>query len=105
MSLFNFFKEFILKYRLNDPTSKIVFDHYFFDFKYYLQKNVRGGDKTTKISEPENLAKAESSDKVVGLLRDLTNITPNQESEFGKLLSSISGVEEALLPNSNLQIQ
>lgn len=73
--------------------------------KYYLQKNVRGSDKTTKISEPENLAKAESSDKVVGLLRDLTDITPNQESQFGKLLSSISGVEEALLPNSNLQIQ
>lgn len=39
MSIFNFFKDFISKFRLNDPTSKTVFDHYFFDFKYYLQKN------------------------------------------------------------------
>lgn len=44
MSLFNSFKDFFFKYRLNDPTSKIVFDHYFFDFKYYLQKNASSED-------------------------------------------------------------
>jgi len=44
MSLFNFFKDFISKYRLNDPTSKTVFDHYFFDFKYYLQKEASAED-------------------------------------------------------------
>ena len=39
MSLFYFLKDFISKYRLNDPTSKSVFDHYFFDLKYYLHKD------------------------------------------------------------------
>ena len=39
MSLFYFLKDFISKYRLNDPTSKTVFDHYFFDLKYYLRKD------------------------------------------------------------------
>ena len=39
MSLFYFLKDFISKYRLNDPNSKTVFDHYFFDLKYYLRKD------------------------------------------------------------------
>jgi AraC-like DNA-binding protein len=38
MSLFNYFKDIISKFRLNDPTSKTVFDHYFFDLKYYLHQ-------------------------------------------------------------------
>jgi hypothetical protein len=37
MSVLNFFKEFVSKYRQNDSSSKNVFDHYFFDSKYYLQ--------------------------------------------------------------------
>jgi hypothetical protein len=36
MSLYHFFKDFFLKYRQNEPTDKTVFDHYFFDSKYYL---------------------------------------------------------------------
>ena len=36
MSLTHFFKDFFLKFRQNEPTSKNVFDHYFFDSKYYL---------------------------------------------------------------------
>ena len=36
MSVFNFFKNFLLKYRNSDPDYKTVFDHYFFDSKYYL---------------------------------------------------------------------
>lgn len=39
MTLINFFKSLIFKHRLNDDTSKMVFDHYFFDLKYYLKKN------------------------------------------------------------------
>ena len=39
MSLFHFFKNYILKFRFNSPTSKTVFDHYFFDLKYYLRKD------------------------------------------------------------------
>ena len=39
MSLLNFFKEFVSSHRQNDPTSKTVFDHYFFDLKYYLNKD------------------------------------------------------------------
>jgi hypothetical protein len=37
MSLFQFFKDLFLKYRQNEPAGKNVFDHYFFDSKYYLQ--------------------------------------------------------------------
>jgi len=44
MSLLIFFKEFVSKYRQNDPTSKTVFDHYFFDHNYYLQKNASAED-------------------------------------------------------------
>ena len=44
MSIFYFLKDCISKYRLNDPTSKTVFDHYFFDSKYYLQKNASTED-------------------------------------------------------------
>jgi hypothetical protein len=44
MSVFNFFKDFYLKSRLNDPTRKSVFDHYFFDHNYYLQKNASTED-------------------------------------------------------------
>jgi hypothetical protein len=36
MFLFNLLKELFLKLRHNDATSKSVFDHYFFDSKYYL---------------------------------------------------------------------
>jgi len=73
--------------------------------KFYLQKSVRAADKTTKLSEPENLAKGESKDKVMSLLRDVTDINPRKQSEFENMLGSISGVTEALLPNSNLQIK
>jgi AraC-like DNA-binding protein len=39
MSLLNIFKDFFPKYRLNDPNIKTVFDHYFFDLKYYLHQD------------------------------------------------------------------
>ncbi len=39
MSLFNFFLGFIGKHRSNGAPIKDVFDHYFFDLKYYLQKD------------------------------------------------------------------
>ena len=44
MSVLNFFKEFVSKHRQNDPTSKTVFDHYFFDSKYYLQPTASSED-------------------------------------------------------------
>ena len=44
MSLIHFFKDFYVKYRQNDPTSKTVFDHYFFDSKYYLQPTASSED-------------------------------------------------------------
>ena len=44
MSVLNFFKDFYVKYRQNDPTSKTVFDHYFFDSKYYLQPTASSED-------------------------------------------------------------
>jgi hypothetical protein len=58
MCLFFFFKVFILKYSLNDPTSKFVFDHYFFDFKYYLQKNASSEDFAPNLNiDPQSLDK------------------------------------------------
>ena len=83
----------------------VLYDVVNVDDKFYLQKNVRATDGITKITEPENLAKGESKGKVMNLLRDLIDIDPNKESEFENMLRSISGVKEALLPNSNLQIQ
>ena len=44
MSLLKFFKEFVSNHRQNDPTSKTVFDHYFFDSKYYLQPTASSED-------------------------------------------------------------
>jgi hypothetical protein len=44
MSVLNFFKDFYSKYRQNDPNSKTVFDHYFFDSKYYLQPTASSED-------------------------------------------------------------
>jgi len=39
MSLFNLFKHLFTKHRLDEATSESVFDHYFFDLKYYLHKD------------------------------------------------------------------
>jgi len=39
MLLFNFFKELFEKHRLDDATSESIFDHYFFDLKYYTHKD------------------------------------------------------------------
>jgi len=44
MSLIHFFKGYFSKYGLNNPTNKSVFDHYFFDHNYYLQKNASKED-------------------------------------------------------------
>ena len=59
MSIFYFLKDCISKYRLNDPTSKTVFDHYFFDSKYYLQKNASAEDFAPILN-----IKIESLDKI-----------------------------------------
>ncbi len=42
MSFSNFFNNLLLKYRSTDPNNKIVFDHYFFDLKYYLHQDSSG---------------------------------------------------------------
>ena len=58
MTLIHLFKEFISKYRLNNPTSKTVFDHYFFDFKYYLQKEASNEDFAPILNlDPQTLDK------------------------------------------------
>ena len=56
MSLFNFFKNFLSKYRNSDPDYKTVFDHYFFDLKYYLRKNASTEDFSSLLEiSPEKL--------------------------------------------------
>jgi AraC-like DNA-binding protein len=58
MSLLNFFKEFVSNHRQNDPTSKTVFDHYFFDHNYYLQKNASTEDFAPLLNiDPRSLDK------------------------------------------------
>ena len=62
MSIFYFLKDCISKYRFNDPTSKTVFDHYFFDSKYYLQKNASSEDFAPVLNiEAERLDKISMS--------------------------------------------
>jgi AraC-like DNA-binding protein len=39
MTLINFFKGLFEKYLFKDTSSKNVFDHYFFDLKYYLHQD------------------------------------------------------------------
>ena len=39
MSFTLFFKKLFIKNRLIDPASKILFDHHFFDLKYYLHQD------------------------------------------------------------------
>jgi hypothetical protein len=39
MSLFNFFKNQFTKHRLDEANIESVFDHYFFDLKYYTHKD------------------------------------------------------------------
>jgi AraC-like DNA-binding protein len=58
MSLLNFFKEFVSNHRQNDPTSKTVFDHYFFDSKYYLQPTASSEDFAPLLNiDPRSLDK------------------------------------------------
>jgi hypothetical protein len=39
MSLFIFFKDLLSRFTSSDASAKNVFDHYFFDLKYYLNKD------------------------------------------------------------------
>ena len=39
MSLFIFFKDLLSRFKSSDKNAKNVFDHYFFDLKYYLNKD------------------------------------------------------------------
>jgi AraC-like DNA-binding protein len=62
MSVFDFFKDVILKYRQNEPSCKTVFEHYFFDLKYYLHP-------TASIQD----------------FSKLLNISPNQLNHISKV--------------------
>ena len=56
MSLFNFFKDFFTKHRNSNSDFKIVFDHYFFDSKYYLQPNASIEDLSSLLNiSPDQL--------------------------------------------------
>ena len=58
MSLLKYFKDCFLRFRLDDPTSKIVFDHYFFDLKYYLHQNTSNEEFSNLLNiSSENLDK------------------------------------------------
>jgi hypothetical protein len=50
MSFTIFCKNFLVKYFLKDTINKKVFDHYFFDSKYYLQKDACLKDFSTLLN-------------------------------------------------------
>jgi AraC-like DNA-binding protein len=50
MSLTIFCKNFLVKYFLKDAVNKKVFDHYFFDSKYYLHKDACLEDFSTLLN-------------------------------------------------------
>jgi len=50
MSIFNFLKDLFAKHHLDEPTSEIVFDHYFFDLKYYTHKDASIEDLSRLLS-------------------------------------------------------
>lgn len=50
MSLFLFFKNLFFRNHLKGPTNKNVFDHYFFDLKYYLHKDASIKDLSNLLS-------------------------------------------------------
>ena len=58
MSLFNYLKNLFVKDHFDDNTSKKLFDHYFFDLKYYLHQDASLGNfalllniSTDKVSQ------------------------------------------------------
>jgi hypothetical protein len=58
MSLLIYFKDLFSKFRENDSTSKNVFDHYFFDSKYYLNPTASAEDFSVLLNiSPDQLDK------------------------------------------------
>jgi hypothetical protein len=58
MSLLIYFKDIISKFRSSDAHDKNVFDHYFFDLKYYLNKDASVEHFANLLnSKPEKLDK------------------------------------------------
>jgi len=56
MFFFTFFKDFFSKRHLSKSDSKLVFDHYFFDLKYYLHKDASTEDFSGLLAiSPEKL--------------------------------------------------
>ena len=56
MSLFIFFKDIYLKFRQNDSGRKNVFDHYFFNSKYYLHPTASTEDFSSLLNiSPDQL--------------------------------------------------
>jgi len=56
MSLYSFFKDFFSKRKSNNNDSKSVFEHYFFDLKYYLHKDASIEDFSSLLAiSPEKL--------------------------------------------------
>jgi len=56
MSLYSFFKDFFSKRQSNNNDSKSVFEHYFFDLKYYLHKDASIEDFSSLLAiSPEKL--------------------------------------------------
>lgn len=56
MSLIIFFKDLLSRFKSSDSDAKDVFDHYFFDLKYYLNKDASVANFAHLLnSDPENL--------------------------------------------------
>ena len=67
MSLLIYFKDIISKFRSSDAHDKNVFDHYFFDLKYYLHKDASIQDFSLLLNV--------SSDKLNKIAKENYNLT------------------------------
>jgi hypothetical protein len=95
MSLTNFFKNFLVKYFLKDAINKKVFDHYFFDSKYYLQKDACLEDFSTLLN-----ISAHQLDKISKVNYDCLFETLLNEHRYKHFLNEL---ESPI--NSNLTIE
>jgi len=94
MSLIHFFKDYFSKQRQNEPTSKTVFDHHFFDHNYYLRKNASSEDFAPILN-----VDAQNLDKIAVAYYGHSFTTLINENRYNHF------VKELILPmNENLTI-
>jgi hypothetical protein len=87
-----------------DGKSKVIYDTVGLNDSYFLRKMTRDQENKDTL-EPIDLVKGGTLEDVTNALNNLTSISPEQIEDVTSKLGALVGVKEALLPNSNIQIQ